>query len=126
MDSIFLFTHPLLYQFIEDKINQLIKVMNSNIERRLQALEKKLDLHSESIAETIEKTLVAHKNQNQGRHYLLKQDLIAAANGSKWVYGFVFLGILFTVFFCLLWRKISNGGGGAMGILGQRKKSWND
>ena len=111
-------------QMIRERIDQLVKVMNTNIEMRLKALEKKLDLQSESIEATIKRTTIAHvEKQVKG-----KADELAASFGgsSTWIYAFMLMGCIFSCLFLIIWKKISSSGG-SMGILGGgRKGSWKD
>jgi hypothetical protein len=111
---------------IEEKINQLVKVMNTNIEMRLKALERKLDLQSESIEATIKATAIEHVQKHVESQ---TEDLMVTLDELKsgtWMYAF---GLLACIVLCgggILWRKVSSGGVGSMGLLGQRKKSWKD
>ena len=57
--------------------------MNTNIERRLSALEKKLDLQSESISETIKKTTIAHVEKHVNSRTKEIADGLAAAREGK-------------------------------------------
>lgn len=111
-------------EMIRERIDQLVKVMNTNIEMRLKALEKKLDLQSESIEATIKRTTIAHvEKQVKG-----KADELAASFGgsSTWIYAFMLMGCIFSCLFLIIWKKISSSGG-SMGILGGgRKGSWKD
>ena len=119
-------TLSLLTQLIEEKINQLVKVMNTNIEMRLKALENKLDLQSESIEATIKATAIKHVKKHVDAQTEDLMDTMKELKSSTWMYAF---GLLACIVLCgggVLWRKVSSSGGGSMGLLGLRKKSWND
>jgi len=116
-------------QIIEDKINQLVKVMNGNIELRLKALEKKLDVQTTAMKETIKIATIQHVEKHVAKTMEEKSDDIVQkimSGSGAWMYAF---GLILCIVLCgggMLWRKIGQGGG-SMGILGMRqKKTWVD
>jgi mannose-binding lectin 2 len=107
-------------KYVEDRIDQLKKVMQQNIEQRLSDLEKKLNLQSESIDATLKRTAV--KNE---KHHATISDLkaklegaAAMGGGSSWVWAFGFLTIVVCGGFVFLYRKLSSSEFQNRGLLG--------
>lgn len=107
-------------KYVEDRIDQLKKVMQQNIEQRLSDLEKKLDLQSESIDATLKRTAV--KNE---KHHATLSDLKAKLDGAAgmgagmgWVWAFAFLTVVVCGGFIFLYRKLSSSEFQNRGLLG--------
>jgi hypothetical protein len=99
--------------------------MNTNIERRLSALEKKLDLQSESISETIKKTTIAHVEKHVNSR--TKEIADGLSGNNYWIYAFLTAGCIFMILFCIIFKKLgrNSGSDGILGGFGGGKR-WKD
>ena len=99
-------------KYVEERITQLQNVMESNVQRRLAELEKKLNMKSESIEASMKRTAIKHVESHVKSQLASNmEDAVAKMGSSSWVYAFVTLSLFVCCGFGFLLRKVKTSGG---------------